>query len=117
MRREMGECRSLLLALVEQAQRLDRRMGDLERRMDEMRENMVSKAPCLGGEPEGRSLTLFTRVPSFEESKARALPLDLPPWCAAQISFLGVFISAPVIGMKNTPTSLREWILPSSSLV
>ena len=29
----------------------------------------------------------------------------------------GVFSIAPVIGMKNTPMSRREWILPSASLV
>ncbi len=29
----------------------------------------------------------------------------------------GVFIMAPVIGMKKTPTSLRLWIFPSESLV
>ncbi len=29
----------------------------------------------------------------------------------------GVFIIVPVIGMKNTPTSLRECTLPSSSFV
>ncbi len=29
----------------------------------------------------------------------------------------GFFIIAPVIGMKNTPTSLRECTLPASSLV
>ncbi len=29
----------------------------------------------------------------------------------------GCFIMAPVIGMKNTPTSLREWTLPAASLV
>ncbi len=29
----------------------------------------------------------------------------------------GTFIIAPVIGMKNTPMSRREWILPSASLV
>jgi hypothetical protein len=29
----------------------------------------------------------------------------------------GSFIIAPVIGMKNTPISRREWIFPASSLV
>jgi hypothetical protein len=50
MRREVGEQRSLLLALADQGQRLDRRMGDLERRMGEMREDieLMLKAELMG---------------------------------------------------------------------
>jgi hypothetical protein len=50
MRREVGDQRSLLLALAEQGQRLDRRMGDLERRMGEMREDieLMLKAELMG---------------------------------------------------------------------
>ena len=29
----------------------------------------------------------------------------------------GDLLIAPIIGMKNTPTSRREWILPSASFV
>jgi hypothetical protein len=50
MRREVGEQRSPLLALAEQGQRLDRRMGDVERRMGEMREDieLMLKAELMG---------------------------------------------------------------------
>jgi hypothetical protein len=50
IRREGGEQRSLLLALADQGQRLDRRMGDLERRMGEMRDDieLMLKAKLMG---------------------------------------------------------------------
>jgi hypothetical protein len=57
MRREVGEQRSLLLALADQGQRLDRRMTDLElrmggveRRMGEMRDDieLMLKTELMG---------------------------------------------------------------------
>jgi hypothetical protein len=57
MRREVGEQRSLLLALTDQGQRLDRRMSDVERRMGdverrpgEMRDDieLMLKAELMG---------------------------------------------------------------------
>jgi uncharacterized protein YhaN len=50
MRREMGEQRSLLLALADQGQRLDHRMSDVERRMGEMRDDieLMLKTELMG---------------------------------------------------------------------
>ena len=50
IRREMTDQRSLLLALAEQGQRLERRMGGLERRVSETRDDieLMLKAELMG---------------------------------------------------------------------
>jgi hypothetical protein len=50
IRREMTDQRALLLALVEQGQRLERRMGELERRISEIKDDieLMLKAELMG---------------------------------------------------------------------
>jgi hypothetical protein len=50
IRREMTDQRTLLLALVEQGQRLERRMGELERRISEIKDDIeiMLKAELMG---------------------------------------------------------------------
>ena len=50
IRREMTDQRALLLALVEQGQRLERRMGELERRISEIKDDIeiMLKAELMG---------------------------------------------------------------------
>ena len=50
IRREMTDQRTLLLAIVDQGQRLERRMGELDRRMGEMKDDieLMLKAELMG---------------------------------------------------------------------
>ena len=80
MRREMSEQRSLLLALADHAQRLGRRMTDLERRMGEMREDieLMLKTGLMGRmghfeiQVERRIDDLVNRVTALEAHAAPA---------------------------------------------
>ena len=47
----------------------------------------------------------------------RAVPLPLRGRLCRYAVGAGFFCIAPVMGMKNTPTSRRLWTLPSASLV
>lgn len=59
--------------------------------------------------PQSRGNSRGFRREPFPAS-VRVTPVYVP--CGA-----GCLLIAPVIGMKNTPMSRREWILPASSLV
>ena len=70
-----------------------------------------SNPPCpLSGLQSARKFRRIILVVST------GLALSPPPYPCG--SFPGAdFWIAPVIGMKNTPTSRLEWIFPASSLV
>jgi hypothetical protein len=70
IRRENADFRTLLLGLVTQGQRLERRMGELDRRMIEMRDDieLMLKSEVMGRETRIERLieALSERIAALE---------------------------------------------------